>query len=152
MSHFWLSPLCFHKKTTFFVTYNLPWLQQHFNIFDSIWLWRPLFVMSEEEGNFQPITELSYKVARSRNLDFPCPIGPWSYTPTDDEFRWRSPEGKASAKMSLRDVNKKMSAMKIRNKTKKVIWCQTVLWKINGDSQKCHIFHLLFNKDSNGKH
>ena len=31
---------------------------------------------------------------------------------------------------------------------KKVI----LLWKHNGDSQKCYSIHLLFNKDSNGKH
>ena len=72
MSHFWMIVYYIDKSITFLLTYNLPWLQQHFNIFDLIWLLRPPFVMSEACLKFQPITELSYKIAPSRNLALPA--------------------------------------------------------------------------------
>ena len=47
MSHFWMIVYYIDKSITFLLTYNLPWLQQHFDIFDLtvIWLCRLQFVV-----------------------------------------------------------------------------------------------------------
>ena len=121
--------------------------------FQYIWLWHPLFVVCLKiQKNFQPITELLYKIAQSRNLAFPAQSAD-SHTRLD--WQWlpnRSPEGVVSGKISVH-VNKNMSGAEVKPRNFK-FWSQRVffLWVYNAISQKCDIVHLLFNKDFNGKH
>ena len=105
MSHFWLLPFYFHKSTTFFVTYTLPWHPHFWRFLTFAILCLPSLLSRlmflKEGGDFQPITELSSVrwqfSANHRALVSKVAIF------NQSQWRWlrhRSPEGVASREIS----------------------------------------------------
>ena len=121
--------LLFPQKDNFFLTYNLPWLQQHFNLFWCILRCLCYFdfgvLCLVWSFNFQPITELSYKIAQSRNLAFPAqsadshPRLHHDGYATDHQRAWW-------VEKSVCDVNKNMSGVEVKPTNSK-FWSQRVI-------------------------
>ena len=152
MSHFWLIALYTHKKKTLWLQ-NLKFLGLTSAPDMFLFTWTLIFPLTTPSGDRWGNHCQSRRVwpsadwagnARLRDcaILYKSSVIGWKFF---WNFRHTTNE---DAKVKYIEIEKMLLKSWQCISKKKVVF----LWKYNAISQKCDIVHLLFNKDSNGKH